>query len=103
MDPRTNHSSFTVHAFDVLLAADYIAALWWLIRGARRSKVDFETALSLSTWGIVGAILGAKALLFVRSPTDFTGSVADVWSIVTSAGDFSGGFIGGLIAHPVHL
>lgn len=89
---------FTVHTFGVLLAAAYLAALWWLVRGARRSKVDPETVMSLGTWAIVGAILGAKALLFVRSVSDYSGGVADLWSIVTSAGDFYGGFIGGLIA-----
>jgi hypothetical protein len=30
---------FTVHSFGVLLAAAYLAALWWLFRGARRSKI----------------------------------------------------------------
>ena len=89
---------FTIHTFGVLLAAAYLAALWWLVRGARRSRVDPETVTSLGVWAIVGAIVGAKALLFVRSASDYTGSVADVWSLVTSAGDFYGGFIGGLIA-----
>lgn len=92
---------FTVHTFGVLLAAAYLAALWWLVRGARRSKVDPETVMSLGTWAIVGAILGAKGLLFVRTAGDYTGSRADLWSVVTSAGDFYGGFIGGLIASAV--
>jgi phosphatidylglycerol:prolipoprotein diacylglycerol transferase len=89
---------FTVHTFGVLLAAAYLAALWWLVRSARRSNVDPDTVMSLGTWAIVGAILGAKALLFVRSVSDYTGSVSDLWSVVTSAGDFYGGFIGALIA-----
>jgi phosphatidylglycerol:prolipoprotein diacylglycerol transferase len=89
---------FTVRTFGVLLATAYLAALWWLVRGARRSKVDPETVMSLGTWAIVGAILGAKALLVVRSIGDYTGGVADLWSVVTSAGDFYGGFVGGLIA-----
>jgi phosphatidylglycerol---prolipoprotein diacylglyceryl transferase len=89
---------FTVHTFGVLLAAAYLAALWWLVRGARRSNVDPETVTSLGTWAIVGAILGAKALLFVRSAGDHTNGVADLWSMITSAGDFYGGFIGGLLA-----
>lgn len=89
---------FTIHTFGALLAASYLAALWWLLRGARRSKVDPEIVTSLGTWAIVGAILGAKTLLFVRSVIDDPGAVTDVWSLVTSAGDFYGGFIGGLIA-----
>ena len=89
---------FTIHTFGVLLAAAYLAALWWLVRGARRAKLDPETVMSLGIWAIVGAIVGAKALLFVRSAGDYTGGIADVWSLVTSAGDFYGGFIGGVIA-----
>jgi phosphatidylglycerol---prolipoprotein diacylglyceryl transferase len=88
---------FTVHTFGVLLAAAYLTALWWLVRSGRRSKVDPETVTSLGIWAIVGAIFGAKALLFVRSGSDI-GSVANWWSVVASAGDFYGGFIGGLIA-----
>ena len=89
---------FTVHTFSVLLAAAYFAALWWLVRRARRSKVEPDTVMSLGTWAIFGAIVGAKALLFVRLAIDDTGSAADWRSVVTSAGDFYGGFIGGLIA-----
>jgi len=88
---------FTVHTFGVLLATAYLAALWWLVRGARRSNVDPEVVTSLGTWAIVGAIVGAKALLFVRSVGDDSG-VAEWQSLVTSAGDFYGGFIGGLAA-----
>lgn len=99
MHPRLLTTQFfTVHTFGVLLAAAYLAALWWLVRGARRSKVDPETVTSLGTWAIVGAIVGAKALLIVRSVGDDAGNVADLWSLVASAGDFYGGFIGGLIA-----
>jgi phosphatidylglycerol---prolipoprotein diacylglyceryl transferase len=89
---------FTLHTFGVLLAAAYLAALWWLVRGARRAKIDSDTVTSLGIWVIVGAILGAKALLFARSSGAQIRSVADWWSLVTSAGDFYGGFIGGLIA-----
>jgi phosphatidylglycerol:prolipoprotein diacylglycerol transferase len=89
---------FTVHTFGALLAAAYLTALWWLLRGARRSKLDPEIVTSLGTWAIVGAILGAKTLLFVRSIIDDTGTAADAWSLVTSAGDFYGGFIGGVTA-----
>ena len=89
---------FTVHTFGVLLAAAYLGALWWLVRGARQSKIDPETVMSLGAWAIVGAILGAKALLFVRSFSDYAENISDLWSLVSSAGDFYGGFIGGLIA-----
>src|SRR5262249_50563212 len=48
-------------------------------------------------WAIAGAILGAKALLAIRS---LAAGESDIWSLslLTSAGDFYGGFIGGIVA-----
>jgi phosphatidylglycerol:prolipoprotein diacylglycerol transferase len=89
---------FTIHTFGVLLAAAYLTALWWLVRGARRSGLDPDAVLSLGTWAIVGALIGAKALLIVRSMAEGNAGVADLMSFVTSAGDFYGGFIGGVLA-----
>ncbi len=94
---------FTVHTFGLLLAAAYLTALWWLLRGARRAGVDVEAVTSLGTWAIVGAIVGAKLLLIVRSIGDYSWSIADLRSIVTSAGDFYGGFIGGVTASAIYF
>jgi phosphatidylglycerol:prolipoprotein diacylglycerol transferase len=88
---------FTIHTFGVLLATAYLVALWWLVRGARRSNVDPDAVMSLGVWAIIGALVGAKLLLIFRSigqgETEW-----DLWSFMTSAGDFYGGFVGGLIA-----
>jgi phosphatidylglycerol:prolipoprotein diacylglycerol transferase len=89
---------FTIHTFGVFLAAAYATALWWLMRGARRSKADPDAVRSLGMWAIVGALVGAKLLLFLRSIGDVGATASDLWSFVTSAGDFYGGFIGGLVA-----
>jgi len=94
---------FTVHTFGVLLAAAYLAAFGWMLREARRARMDRETFVSLGTWAIVGALLGAKGLLVMRSFGDYLGRPADLfsWSLLTSAGDFYGGFIGGLLASAI--
>ncbi len=89
---------FTIYTFGLLLALAYLSALGWLRRGARRAGLDPELLTSLGIWAIVGALIGAKALLFVRSAGEFTASASQLWSLVTSAGDFYGGFIGGLVA-----
>jgi|SRR6185369_4421876 len=91
----------TLYTFGVLLAAAYLAALWWTVRGARRAGLDADAIASLGFWSIVGALIGAKALLAFRAPGDYLGSVSDLRSLVTSAGDFYGGFIGALVAAAV--
>jgi len=87
---------FTIYTFGVLLAAAYLAALGWLVRGARRARLDPDALMSLGMWAIVGALIGAKALLAVRAPQEYLTSFSALRSLVSSAGDFYGGFIGGL-------
>jgi phosphatidylglycerol:prolipoprotein diacylglycerol transferase len=89
---------FTLHTFGALLAAAYLAALWWLTRGARRDGLDPDLFLSVGMWVIIGAIIGAKALLVVRELPDYVAAPSLLWSssLLTSAGDFYGGFIGGI-------
>jgi phosphatidylglycerol:prolipoprotein diacylglycerol transferase len=89
---------FTIYTFGVLLATAYLAALWWLVRAARRAHVDVEAVTSLGTWAIVGALVGAKVLLLARSIGESGLSATDPWSLASSAGDFYGGFIGGVVA-----
>jgi phosphatidylglycerol:prolipoprotein diacylglycerol transferase len=89
---------FTIYTFGVLLASAYLAALGWLVRGARRAGLNPDALMSLGMWAIVGALIGAKALLAIRSPQEYLTSFASLRSLVSSAGDFYGGFIGGLLA-----
>ena len=90
---------FTIRTFGVLLATAYLAAFWWLVRGARRANIDVDAISSLGMWAIVGALIGAKLLLLIRSIGE--PGALDLGSFLTSAGDFYGGFIGGVIASAV--
>jgi len=92
--------AFTLYTFGVLLAAAYLAAYGWVGRGARRAGLDPEALTTLAFWAIVGALLGAKALLVLRSASDYIARPSELlsWSVFSSAGDFYGGFIGGLVA-----
>ena len=82
---------FTIYTFGVLLAAAYLSALGWVVRSARRHGLDGDQFMSLGTWAIVGALVGAKAMLWIRSGGEPS-------SLLAAAGDFYGGFIGALIA-----
>jgi phosphatidylglycerol---prolipoprotein diacylglyceryl transferase len=94
---------FTVHTFGVLLAAAYVSALGWLMRGARRAGLNADALLSLGLWAIVGAVVGAKALMVLRSLSDYANAPSELFSVsfLTSAGDFYGGFIGALVTSAV--
>jgi phosphatidylglycerol---prolipoprotein diacylglyceryl transferase len=90
----------TLYTFGVFLAAAYLAALWWLLRSARREGLNAEIIASIGLWSIVGAILGAKLLMILRSLPDYLREPSQLWSLATlqSAGDFYGGFAGALVA-----
>jgi phosphatidylglycerol:prolipoprotein diacylglycerol transferase len=101
MHPRLFTTPFFVlYTFGLFLAGGYGAALWWLIRSVRRKGLNTEWAWGLGLWVIIGAILGAKALMVLRSLPEYLAHPSYFLSLATiqSAGDFYGGFAGGLIA-----
>jgi phosphatidylglycerol:prolipoprotein diacylglycerol transferase len=91
---------FTVHTFGLLLAAAYIAAYWWLTREGRRKGLDVDALASFGLWAIIGAIIGARVLMILRALPEYAAAPSELFSlsVLTSAGDFYGGFIGALIA-----
>src|SRR6185369_6564499 len=91
---------FTLHTFGLLLAAAYLAAYAWLTREGRRQGLDPDALASLGFTAIAGPIIGAKALMILRDFSGYAASPSDIFSLsmLTSAGDFYGGFIGALIA-----
>lgn len=91
---------FTLHTFGVLLAIAFAAALFWVVRSARRHDITTDQLLSLSLWAIVGGLAGAKLLLILRSLPEYSAQPAQFewFSLLKSAGDFYGGFLGALVA-----
>ncbi len=91
---------FVLHTFGVFLCAGYYLALRWLLRGARQKGLDAERVWGLGLSIIIGAIIGAKALMVIRFFPDYLAHPSDLWSLATlqAAGDFYGGFAGALIA-----
>ena len=91
---------FTIHTFGVLLATAYAAAFWWLMRGGRREGFDLDALGALGFWIVVGAILGAKALMLVRDASEIAANPSALLSLsfLSAAGDFYGGFFGALVA-----
>jgi phosphatidylglycerol:prolipoprotein diacylglycerol transferase len=89
---------FTLHTFGILLATAYAAALYWVVWSAKREGLDSDRVMSLCFWAIGGALLGAKALLVVRTLPEYIAdpSLLVSKSLLESAGDFYGGFIGAL-------
>ena len=104
MYPRLLVTSI-LHAAHVraLLASAYMAAFWWLTREGRREGLDVDELASLGFWAIGGAVIGAKALMIVRTLPEYAMAPSELFSpsLLTSAGDFYGGFIGALIASAI--
>jgi phosphatidylglycerol:prolipoprotein diacylglycerol transferase len=94
---------FTLHTFGLLLASAYVAAFWWLIREGRRNNLDVDALSSLGFWAIGGAIIGAKVLMIARDFPHYLRAPSELFSLslLASAGDFYGGFIGALVASAI--
>jgi phosphatidylglycerol:prolipoprotein diacylglycerol transferase len=96
---------FVLHTFGLFLAAAYLAALWWMLRGVKREGLHRESASGLGLWIIIGAILGAKAMMVIRFFPDYLANPSDLLSLATlqAAGDFYGGFLGAILAALIYF
>lgn len=96
---------FTLYTFGVILAAAYLASLWWLTRAARREGLDSDHVTSLGLWLIVGGFIGAKLLAVIRQWPEYAADPARLWSrsFLESAGDFYGGFLGALVVAAIYF
>jgi len=96
---------FTIPTFGVLLATAYGAAFWWLMREGHRERLDIDALSSLAFSAIAGAIIGAKVLMVLRDGAEYVSTPSTLFSssVLTSAGDFYGGFIGALVASSLFL
>src|SRR3981081_3874634 len=90
---------FTLHTFGLLLASADSACVGCLRREGRREGLDVDALASLGLWTIAGAIVGAKALMILRALPEYAATPSEIFSlsVLASAGDFYGGFIGALI------
>ncbi|HAF25032.1 MAG TPA: hypothetical protein DCK93_19360 [Blastocatellia bacterium] len=81
---------FTLHTFGLLLAVAFLAAMWWVVRAARRDVLMPDQLMSLIVWAIVGGLLGAKLLLILRSLPEYLAQPShfEWFSLLESAGDF---------------
>ena len=96
---------FTLHTFGLLLAVAFLAAMWWVVRAARRDVLMPDQLMSLVVWAIVGGLLGAKLLLILRSLPEYLAQPShfEWFSFLESAGDFYGGFLGALAACAIYF
>jgi phosphatidylglycerol:prolipoprotein diacylglycerol transferase len=96
---------FTLHTFGVLLAIAFLAAMWWIVREAKRVGLNHDRVISLGMWAIGGGILGAKLLMVIRTLPEYLSNPSGLWSLsfLESAGDFYGGFLGALLAVSIYF
>jgi phosphatidylglycerol:prolipoprotein diacylglycerol transferase len=82
----------TVYTYGVLLAASYLLGLRLAMSRAKKRGLDSNRVLDLGIYIIIAALVGAKLLLLVVDRDQFN-SIADLFSLVRSAGVFYGGLI----------
>ncbi len=83
----------TVYTYGVLLAASYLLGLWVAMVRAKKRGLDSNHILDLGIYIIIAALVGAKLLLLVVEPGQYTRSLTDFLSLARSGGVFYGGLI----------
>ncbi len=80
----------------VFAALGFIAGAWFTTRELGRRGYDTEKYQSALTWGLIGALLGAR---YLTSPAQLMGGASLVDALNPVSGNFSimGGFAGGIL------
>ena len=82
-----------IYSYGVLIAAAYLIGLQVAVARGRSRGLDPNRLMGLGFAIFIGAIVGAKLLLFVVEFDYFTSAPANLWMLVRSAGVFYGGFM----------
>ena len=82
-----------VYTYGLLVAAAYLIGLQIAVARGRARGLDPNRLMGLGFAILLGAIVGAKLLLFVVDIDYFTSDPANLWVLVRSAGVFYGGFV----------
>ncbi len=87
--------SFRLPTYGVLLAVALVAALWTVLRLGRREGLDAGRLLDFSTWIIVVALVGAKALMVMTDWKFYRENPRELisWATLQAGGVFYGGFM----------
>ena len=83
----------SIYTYGVLLAAAYLAALWYATVRAGARGLDRDRIMDLGIYIIISALVGAKLLLVVVEFDHYRQNPAEIWTILRSGGVFYGGLI----------
>lgn len=91
--------SLTVYSYGVLVAAGFIAGLWYAYRQAPRAGLDPRKIWNLGIYGILVALAVSKLWLIFSNLDYYIAYPRAIFSVATieSGGVFYGGVIGGLL------
>jgi phosphatidylglycerol---prolipoprotein diacylglyceryl transferase len=89
---------FTVYTYGVLVAAGFVAGLWYAYRQAPRAGLDPRKIWDLGIYGILVALAVSKLWLVFSNLDYYLAYPRAIFSVATieSGGVFYGGVIGGL-------
>jgi phosphatidylglycerol:prolipoprotein diacylglycerol transferase len=96
---------FVLHTFGVFLLTAFLAAIWWVTRGARHQGISTDWVTRLSLWLIGGALFGAKLFMIARKLLEQSPHPGQFFSLslLEGVGDFYGGFLGALVVAAIYF
>jgi phosphatidylglycerol:prolipoprotein diacylglycerol transferase len=92
--------AFSLHG--VFAAVGFLAGAWLASRELGKRGFDVQKYQSVLTWGLVGALIGARYLTTPAAIIDGT-SLADALNPISGNFSIMGGFVGGVVAGLIRM
>jgi phosphatidylglycerol:prolipoprotein diacylglycerol transferase len=96
---------FFLPTYGVLVSLGVLVGLWVSVRNSKTQGIDPDDAWNLGILVVLCGIVGAKLLMFINEWDTYISHPSEIlsWRAVQSAGVFSGGLIGALVAAVLYI
>ncbi|HYL38234.1 MAG TPA: prolipoprotein diacylglyceryl transferase [Bryobacteraceae bacterium] len=96
---------FFIPTYGTLVALGFLAALWVVVRLARRSKLPAEPVTNLAIYCALAGLAGAKLFMILFDLPDYWNGTKPLFSLDTlqAAGVYQGGFLVALVTAILYM
>ena len=97
--------SFFLPTYGVLVALGFLAALWIVVRLAKRANLSPEAVTNLAIYCALAGLAGAKLFMFLFNFRDYWNDPKSIFTLGTlqAAGVYQGGFLVALVVAILYM
>lgn len=95
--------SFSIPSYGTMMIVAYFVALFFVVKEAKRLKIEPSKVENLTIWILVGIVVGARIWYVLEHWSYYSSNLSEILKVWEGGLVFYGGFIGGVIGAFIYL